>query len=155
MSAPPVQPKIFHITHVDNLASIVGDGELLPDSVMVSRGGPRAGIGIDTIKQRRLALPVKCHPGDCVGEYVPFYFCPRSIMLYVIHCANHAELSYRGGQTPILHLQSDLRTVVAWANRTARRWAFTLANAGAYYAPFHATLAQLGLIDWLSIEKSG
>jgi hypothetical protein len=42
---------------------------------------------MSTIKQRRLALPVTCHPDDHVGDHVPFYFCPRSIMLFVIHCA--------------------------------------------------------------------
>ena len=29
-------------------------------------------------------------------------------MLYVIHCANHPELAYRGGQQPIIHLEADL-----------------------------------------------
>jgi ssDNA thymidine ADP-ribosyltransferase, DarT len=33
---------------------------------------------MSTIKQRRLALPVTCHANDHVGDYVPFYFCPRS-----------------------------------------------------------------------------
>ncbi len=153
MSPPPAQLKIFHITHVDNLSSIVRDGHILPDSVMTSRGGPGAAIGMSSIKQRRLGLPLKCHPGDCVGEYVPFYFCPRSIMLFVIHCANHSELTYCGGQGPIVHLQSDLHSVVAWATGQARRWAFTTANAGAYYAPFHASVAQLNLLEWVSIGQ--
>lgn len=52
------------------------------------------------------------HPGLYVGQCVPFYFCPRSVMLYVIYCANHDELSYRGGQGPILHLEADLYETV-------------------------------------------
>ena len=47
---------------------------------------------------------------------MPFYFCPRSVMLYLIHKANHPELDYHGGQGAILHLESDLNTVIAWAN---------------------------------------
>src|SRR5437867_12770070 len=78
MTTPPARPKIFHITHVDNLRSIVAAGELLSDASMIARGGPLAGIGMSTIKQRRLALPVTCHANDHVGDYVPFYFCPRS-----------------------------------------------------------------------------
>jgi hypothetical protein len=89
-----------------------------------------------------------------VGEYVPFYFCARSIMLYVIHCANHPGLTYRGGQTPIVHLQADLHAVVAGAAQHGQRWAFTTANAGAYYAPFHASVAQLNLLDWVSIDET-
>jgi len=53
------------------------------------------------------------YPDLYVGDYVPFYFCPRSIMLFIIHQANHPELDYRGGQVPIVHLQADLHTSVA------------------------------------------
>ena len=38
----PDRPKIYHIVHVDNLASIVVDGHLWSDKVMIGRGGPRA-----------------------------------------------------------------------------------------------------------------
>src|SRR5688572_32706394 len=104
---------------------------LISDAAIIARGGPVAAIGMSTIKQRRLRLPVHCHPGDCVGDYVPFYFCPRSIMLFVIHQANHPDLTYRGGQGPIVHLEADLRQVVEWATENGRRWAFSLSNAGA------------------------
>lgn len=143
----PDQPKIYHIVHVDNLASICGDGCLWSDSVMVQRQGGTV-IGMGSIKQRRLALPVSCHPQTFVGEYVPFYFCPRSIMLFVIHCANHPELAYRGGQQPIIHLQADLSQVVQWAEANGRRWAFSLSNAGAVYTQFRSELAQLDEINW-------
>ena len=102
----PAHPKIYHIVHVDNLASIVADGCLWSDAVMVQRQGGTV-IGMGSIKQRRLGLPVSCHNGLRVGDCVPFYFCSRSIMLYVIHCANHPELAYRGGQQPIVHLDAN------------------------------------------------
>ncbi len=50
------------------------------------------------VVSRRRRLPVPCHPGTWVGDYVPFYFCPRSVMLYVISRKNHPSLTYRGGQ---------------------------------------------------------
>jgi hypothetical protein len=89
MTPPPSRPKIYHITHVDNLPAIISDGGLISDAAMIARGGPATPIGMSKIKQRRLSLPVHCHPGDHVGDYVPFYFCPRSIMLFVIHCASN------------------------------------------------------------------
>ncbi len=147
MSPPPAQPKIYHIVHVDRLASIIADGHLWCDAVMIQRQAAGTTIGMNAIKARRLVLPVKCHQGDHVGDYVPFYLCPRSIMLYVIHCANHPELAYRGGQGPIVHLEADLHAAVAWSEAN-RRWAFTLSNAGAYYTEFRAQLDQLGDIDW-------
>lgn len=151
MSVPPTHPKIYHITHVDNFPSIIGDGGLVSDAEMIARGGPATAIGMSAIKQRRLGLPVGCHPGDCVGDYVPFYFCPRSIMLYVIHCANHPDLAYHGGQDPIIHLEADLREVVEWADELGRPWAFSHSNAGAVYAQFRASLAQLNELDWSAI----
>ncbi|GIV76427.1 MAG: hypothetical protein KatS3mg050_0821 [Litorilinea sp.] len=62
-SVPPY-PKLYHITHVDNLSSILEAGGLWSDAAMIRRGGPETGIGISEIKQRRLRLPVKCQPGD-------------------------------------------------------------------------------------------
>jgi len=85
---------------------------------------------------------------------VPFYFCSRSIMLYVIHSANHPELAYRGGQQPIVHLESDLHEVVQWAAANGRRWAFSLSNAGAFYTQFRAELAQLGEINWDAVAAT-
>ena len=103
MTLPPARPKIYHITHVENLSRIVADGALLCDADIIARGGPAAAIGMSRIKKRRVeSLEVDCHPGTKVGDYVPFYFCPRSIMLFVIHCANHPELVFRGGQGPQL-----------------------------------------------------
>jgi hypothetical protein len=76
---------------------------------------------MQTVKDRRLSQPVSCHPSDKVGEYVPFYFCPRSIMLYIIHKQNHSELAYRGGQERILHLQADLWETIRWAKENSVR----------------------------------
>lgn len=86
-----------------------------------------------------------------MGDYVPFYFCPRSIMLYVIHCANHPELAYRGGQQPIIHLEADLHRAVGWADAERRPWAFSLSNAGAAYAQFRASIADLVEINWQAV----
>lgn len=151
----PARRLIYHITHVDTLVQIVSDGALWSDSVMVARGGPAVTIGMSSIKLRRLReLPVKCHPGDYVGEYVPFYFCPRSIMLYLLHMGNHPELTYREGQGPIVHLEADLRESVAWADGEQKRWAFTLSNAGAFYAEFRNDLGRLNDVDWDAVANN-
>ena len=154
MPPVPAAPKLYHITHVDNLPLIVRDGFIWSDAELIARGGPAATIGMGSIKQRRLQLPVKCHPGDMVGGYVPFYFCPRSIMLFLIHCANHSDLTYRGGQGPILHLEFDLQEMIAWANAQGARWAFSLSNAGAFYTEFRNDMAQLNEINWPAIAAT-
>jgi ssDNA thymidine ADP-ribosyltransferase, DarT len=140
---------------VDNLAGIVADGELLSDARMIARGGPARAIGMSAIKRRRVEeLEVPCHPGTKVGDYVPFYFCPRSVMLFVIHRANHPELAFRGGQDSIAHLEADLRTVVAWAEDAGQHWAFSLSNAGAYYTEFRSRLGELDQLDWVAISAT-
>ena len=154
---PPAAPKIYHIVHVDRLPSIIADGSLWCDAEIARRTEANADIGttigMNSIKQRRLTeLTLNSHPSLYVGQCVPFYFCPRSIMLYVIHCANHPELSYRGGQGPILHLEADMQQTVGWADRNQRRWAFTLSNAGAYYVEDRADLALLDELDWAAID---
>jgi hypothetical protein len=133
MTTPPARPKLYHITHVDNLRAIAAGGEILSDAAMIARGGPVQAVGMSGIKRRRVEeLEVERHPGTKVGDYVPFYFCPRSVTLYVIHCANHPELTYCGGQQPIAHLEADLHAVIQWAERSGERWAFSLSDAGAY-----------------------
>lgn len=154
MNPAPAQPRIYHITPVDNLPSIIQAGGLWSDAKMMEQGGPAASIGISTIKERRLRLPVKCHPGDYVGDYVPFYFCPRSVMLFVIHRGNHPELTYHGGQEPIVHLEADLQEVCDWADSEGRRWAFSLSNAGASYTEFRNRRDQLDEIDWAAVAAT-
>src|SRR5437867_9668826 len=149
MTTPPRLPKLYHITHLDNLPAIVRDDGRVSDAGMIARGGPAQAIGMSSIKRRRVEeLEVDCHPDTKVGDYVPFYFCPRSVMLYVIHCANHPELTYRGGQEPIVHLEADLQAVVQWAKQTGTQWAFSLSNAGAYYTEFRSRVKELDQLDW-------
>ena len=86
---PPVSPKIYHIVHVDRLASIVADGFLFSDAEMAQRPVNGTIIGMNDIKARRMnELTLDSHPGLHVGQCVPFYFCPRSVMLFLIYRRN-------------------------------------------------------------------
>ena len=151
----PAQPKIYHIVHVDRLPSIVADQGLWCDAEVGRRGSPGTAIGMTAIKQRRLAqLTLTSHAGLHVGECVPFYFCPRSVMLFLMHRSNHPELTYHGGQSPIIHLEADLHEVVTWANQHGRCWAFTLSNAGASYFEDRCDLSQLDEINWDAVQTN-
>jgi hypothetical protein len=151
----PSHPKIYHITHVDNLPAIIGAKRLLSDADMLKSGGPSMMVGMTRIKQRRLT-EIKldeCYPNDFVGEYVPFYFCPRSVMLYMISRRN-SELTYQGGQGPIVHLEADLHKVIEWAEERSRKWAFSLSNAGAYGVDFRNEVDKLEEINWLAVAAN-
>ena len=141
----PLHPKLYHIVHVDRLQSIVAEGRLWCDAEVVRRNPAGTTIGMTGIKQRRLTeLTLSSHPALHVGDCVPFYFCPRSVMLYLIYQGNHPELTYRGGQGPIIHLETDLQATVTWASGAGQRWAFTLSNAGSYFFEDRSDLGILG-----------
>jgi hypothetical protein len=150
----PQRPKIYHITHVDNLPGIVSDGGLVSDARMAERGGPAVPIGLAHIKRSRLQRRVKCRPADRVGDYVPFNFCPRSVMLSVIWYANNPDLVYKLGQSMIVHLEADARTVIEWAERSGGRWAISLGNARAAYSEFRCTASGLHDLDWSAIQST-
>jgi len=154
MSTPPAAPKIYHITHHLNLSAILSSGTLCSDFERINQNLTNTNIGMSTIKQRRLSLPVQCRPNTTVGQYVPFYFCPRSVMLYLLHRGNHSELNYAGGQAPIVHLQADLRRVVGWAEQAKLPWTFTPSNAGAFYTQHYRDLQHLNQVDWTAVGAS-
>jgi hypothetical protein len=62
-------PRIFHFTDIDNLGGILDVGAL-----QCHRDAPtKVEVG-----------NVGCGPGGMVCDYVPFYFAPRSPMMYTI-----------------------------------------------------------------------
>ena len=144
--------KIYHITHLRNLRGILEEGMLWSDAKRLELGLDCEVVGMHAIKRRRLErLEVGCHPGTKVGDYVPFYFCPRSVMLYILHKGNHPNLDYTEGQRPIMHLQAGLQSTVDWAEENDVRWAFSDRNAGAFYAEFFKSVRDARRIDWKAV----
>ena len=150
----PDKISLFHIVHIDRLCSIVSSGGLFCDAI--NRRLPLDGttIGMSKLKDRRLSRSLNSHPDLHVGDCVPFYFCPRSVMLYVINCQNHIELSYKGGQSAIIHLVSDLHKTIEWANTNGLRWAFTTSNASSSYFDDYSDLKELIRINWEAVKTN-
>ena len=146
--------RIYHITHVDNLPGIVAAGGLFSDADDRVGDHVCTEVGMSAIKRRRLGLAVSSQPGTMVGEYVPFYFCPRSVMLFLLHRRNHPDLSYRGGQAPILHLTAQVSDVIDWAVESGTPWAFSFSNAGAFYTRFSSSRNDLRRLDWNAIRAT-
>lgn len=145
--------KLYHILHVDKLHSIIGSGGLLSDGEVIRQGLGGTVIGMNSIKQRRLnELALATYPDLHVGECVPFYFCPRSVMLYMMHKGNSPELDYKGGQDDIIHLEYDLMDVVNWANTNGLRWVMTDSNAGSYYFNDSNNISDINNLNWDAIN---
>lgn len=156
MAKMPKNPKIYHITPVGNLDNILCDNVLWSDAKRLELGLECQIVGMSKIKKARLEeAEVKCHIGTKVGEYVPFYFCPRSVMLYILFRGNHLDIDYHEGQEPIIHLQADLKTAVKWASDNKIRWAFSDINARTSFAQFYNDMSQLNdVINWSAVEAT-
>jgi ssDNA thymidine ADP-ribosyltransferase, DarT len=145
MALRPAHVLIYHITDVANLPDILNDGGLHSDAVMAQRNATV--IGYSHIKERRLTqIRVPCCNNRFVGEFVPFYFCPRSPMLYTINQGNTGRP--QGCQATIIHLVSN----VAAAISLGQVWAISDGNAGAYYTDFDSHLNALDGLDWPAIR---
>jgi len=140
---------IYHITDVSNLPHILAAGGLRSDAALKTAGVQPTVIGNNIIKQRRLQeLTVPCCGGRFVGEFVPFYFCPRSPMLFTINRGNTGRTS--GCQKDIVHLVSSMKIAI----ELRRDWAFSSGNAGARLTDFFADVADLAELDWGIIRSN-
>jgi hypothetical protein len=133
---------IYHITHIKNLKFILESGGLIANSGLKRQQINYQDIAHGHIQDRRALTRVPCAARGCLHDYVPFYFAPRSPMLYAIHRGNVE--GYADGQNPIIHLVSEAETIAA--NNLA--FAFTDGHAVIAYSEFYDDLQQLDMIDW-------
>jgi len=137
---------IYHITHMDNLSSIIEADRLWCDAQRIAQGFPNTNIGYSHIKDRRRRHRVTVAQHGTLGDYVPFNFCPRSVMLYVVSCGHEG---YDGGQASVVHLVSSVQTVVA----SGRPWFFTDRHADLAYARQFDSLDRLSEVDWAVMPR--
>lgn len=132
--------KVSHITHIENLESILEQSCLWSDFKRIELGLMSQNIGYAHIKQRRLTRPVSVAAGGTIGQYVPFNFCPRSVMLFVIY-KKHPD--FQGGQDRVLHLITDIDTV-----RSHNKYCFfTDIHADLDYAEQIDNFGRIGELD--------
>jgi hypothetical protein len=139
---------IYHITHIRNLQNILADGGLWCDHIVSERNLAHVGIAHQHIKDRRAQKVVPCAPGGMVADYVPFYFAPRSPMLFSIHKGNIE--GYQDGQRPLLHLVSSAEAVQS----AGFPLIFTDGHAEMDISRFFTSLQDLKEIDWEIMRSS-
>jgi hypothetical protein len=79
---------------------------------------------------------VTTQAGGTLGDYLPFNFCPRSVMLFAV---SKGHQDYKGGQETIVHLVSTVGRAVA----LGRAWAFTDRHAELGHALHFDDLSKL------------
>lgn len=118
---------IYHFTHIDNLSSIVENG-LIADSRLSNDSYINSGNS--EIKERRKNKAIKF--GGVVADYVPFYFAPRSPMLYTQHINNKIV------EEQIIYLVAEVFHI----NNTYK-WCCSDINAAKAMATFYNTIEDL------------
>jgi len=133
---------IYHITHLRNLPGILELGGLYANSATARRGVEHVNIAHQSIQDRRATTRVPLPPGGVLHDYVPFYFAPRSPMLYAIHRGN--VQGYTEGQTFIVHLVTTAEAIAA----SGQPFVFTDGHAIMAFTSFYNDLRQLDQVDW-------
>ncbi len=133
---------IYHITHLRNLPLILKHDGLFANSLRVERSIEHVNIAHASIQERRATTKVPRPPGGVLYDYVPFYFAPRSPMLYAIHRGNVE--GYNEGEPPILHLVANVEAVAA----SSQPFVFTDGHAIMAFTNFYADLRELDKVDW-------
>ena len=138
----PTRILLYHITHVNDLASVVELGRLHCYNTRKQHESRYTNIAYQHIQDRRSSKAVPCGPCGTLHDYVPFYFAPRSPMLYTINQGNVP--GYAEGQKPVIHLVTSLEEVV-----TERApFVFTDGHGTVELTDFFEDTKQLDKIDW-------
>jgi hypothetical protein len=139
--------QLLHFTHIRNLPGILEDKCLVSDSEMQSRGGVPVECGDTEIKSQRRVRPIKVSPHGVPADYVPFYYAPRSPMLYKI--SKGGVRTYPDGQPPLVYLVTTVSEAVA----TGQPFVFSDGNcASAITNHFNRLDLLEQVVDWSIIE---
>ena len=135
--------SIYHITHIQNLLSILQTGGLMAINRLRQQQINHFDIAYQRIQDRRAITPVPCGAGGVLHDYVPFYFAPRSPMLCAIH--RGGVPGYQEGQSCVLHLVTEAEAI----EQANILFAFTNGHAVIGYTDFFDELQDLhSAIDW-------
>lgn len=101
---------LYRITHIENLAGLLARGcDCSPNLAKVENITKRA-ISHKDIMDKREQAAVRVPPGGVVADYVPFYFGPKSPMLYAI---KQGKVEGYQGQKEIIYLVTTAEAVAA------------------------------------------
>lgn len=138
----PRPTPIYHITHINNLQSIIAAGGLQTCGELRQTGVNYTDIAYPSLQDRRSTKMVPCGAGGTLHDYVPFYFAPRSPMLYTISRGNVA--GYTDGQRPVIYFVSTAQSVQV----AGRSFVFTDGHGVMDISNFYTELSELDQIDW-------
>lgn len=140
--APITNRQIFHFTDFGNIPKIVKDDGLHCDADMSSCAISFVECAESGIKEARRRKPVPVNPYGCVGDYVPFYYAPRSPMMSAI---SYGKVPGYTSSTNLVYLVSSLSAV----HSAGLPWACSDGNARSGPTQFFNSWEELeAQTDW-------
>lgn len=133
---------LYHITDIKNLSSILERGALTAHSLVMSKKISYSDIAHRSIQDRRATTEVLAPPYGMLHDYVPFYFAPRSPMLYSIKHGNVEN--YKGKQSDIIYLVSKTNVM----EKYNKDFVFTDGHGIMALTEFYKDLTDLDEVDW-------
>jgi ssDNA thymidine ADP-ribosyltransferase, DarT len=133
---------ILHMTHFKNLKNVIKSKGLICVSKLVNTDEKYINIAHNSIQDRRASFLVPIEPNGTLHDYVPFYFAPRSPMLYSISKGNVG--GYTDGQKPIIYLVSKPHII----KRKSLPFCFTDGHGIMTFTDYFNDLKDLDKVDW-------
>lgn len=133
---------LYHIMDYQNLYSILETGFLSAHSLVVSKSISYADIAHKSIQNKRSVTPVQAYPYGMLHNYVPFYFAPRSPMLFAID--REQVDGYSGAQNSIIYLITRTDKI----QNAGKDFVFTDGHAIMQWTEFYNDLNHLDQLDW-------
>ena len=94
---------LYHITHLDNLPSMIESRALLSINELGNRKVGFTSVAYEAIQDQRSDTAVPCGEGGPLHDYIPFSFAPRSPMLCAI---SYGRVPSCPNQDEVVHLVS-------------------------------------------------
>lgn len=137
----------YRITHRDNLVHVLEHGLVSKDHVKAD--GNFVSIGNLEIIDVRSTTEVDIDGYGFIGEYVPFYLTPRSIMLFNIITGHYVPKVPKRSKDELVVIRCLINTL---AKRP--QWFFTDGQANDGETTHFNDLKYLTKIDWNCIQNS-
>jgi hypothetical protein len=137
----------YRIIHINNLPLLLQNG-------IVNKHHPNADnnyieIGNPEIIDVRSTTPVKISNYGMIGDYVPFYFTPKSIMLFNIITGYWHPKVLKRNRNEILVIRCLIKELVKFP-----QWFFTDGQGNDMISNHYNNLVDLSQVDWHIIQKS-
>lgn len=132
--------------HYHNLDGILSYGIHCPNSKV--QIPDYINIGNTNLIEHRNTITIELEPYGTLSDYVPFYFCPRSPMLYCVHYK--VNTSFFGPQSEIIYLVSSVEKI----EKAGLQYIFTDGHAKIQFSKFFNNRNDLLKLDWNVINDN-